>query len=158
MILVTVGSSDFQFDRLIRGIEVIETDEEILVQHGPSTVRPKGAMCVPYLAFHELVEAVRNARVVITHAGVGSVLVAQMNGKKPIVVPRLARYGEVVDDHQLHFAERLAREEMVALVSDPAGLQQAVRSEQPHVAGLIATGSLQSDLREYLQLICGGER
>ena len=156
MIVVTVGSSNFQFDRLVRGVEAIETDEELLVQHGPSSVRPKQAKCVPYLAFDELVEAVRNARVVITHAGVGSVLVAQMNGKKPIVVPRLARYGEVVDDHQLHFAERLARDDAVTLVSDPAELTHAL--ELPVERGsseLDAGGALEADLRRYLQAVCG---
>jgi UDP-N-acetylglucosamine transferase subunit ALG13 len=156
VIVVTVGSSNFQFDRLVRGIEAVETDEEILVQHGPSSVRPKHATCVPYLAFDELVDAVREARVVITHAGVGSVLVAQMNGKKPIVVPRLARYGEVVDDHQLYFAERLARDDAVTLVSDPAELTHALQlpndgAPSPRDAGK----SLEADLRLYLQSVCG---
>ena len=46
-------------------------------------------------------ELVREARIVVTHAGVGSILLALTNGKRPFVVPRLRAFGETVDDHQL---------------------------------------------------------
>ena len=59
--------------------------------------------------FDELVEHVRRARVVVSHAGVGSVLTALANGKRPVVVPRLHRFGEAVDDHQLPFAPQARR-------------------------------------------------
>jgi beta-1,4-N-acetylglucosaminyltransferase len=156
VIVVTVGSSGFRFDRLLRGVDAVETEEEILVQHGPSDVKPRGATCVPYLAFDDLVTAVRKARVVITHAGVGSVLVARMNGKRPIVVPRLARYGEVVDDHQLYFAERLAQDDGVTLVLDPSNLDQAVRSPAEPAPSTRTEGptSLEADLRDYLREAC----
>ena len=122
MILVTTGTNGAAFDRLLRQIEYIDSAEDVLVQHGPSQIRPSGATCVPFLSFEALVDAVRSARAVVTHGGVGSVLIAAMEGKLPFVVPRLARYGEAVDDHQLTFARRLDSEGIVTLVEDPAQL------------------------------------
>ncbi len=101
MILVTTGTNAPAFDRLLRAVEHFDNGESLVVQHGPSKLRPPGATCVDYLAFDQFVELVREARVVITHAGVGSILITLMNGKRPIVVPRLARFGEHVDDHQV---------------------------------------------------------
>ena len=62
----------------------------------------------------------------ICHAGVGSVMVALMNGKRPVVVPRLHRFGEAVDDHQLTFARRFRQAGLVELVEDPAELGAAI--------------------------------
>ena len=59
---------------------------------------------------------------VVTHAGVGSILVAGANGKRPVVVPRLRRFGEAVDDHQLALAQKLEEIGLVVLVDDPSGL------------------------------------
>ena len=158
MILVTVGSNGAPFDRLLRAINELGVDEDLLVQHGPSQIRPRNANCIRFLHFTELERAVRSARIVITHAGVGSVLLSLMNEKRPVVVPRLARFGEVVDDHQLHFAERLAREELVTFVPDPRDLRRAV--EEGAVAGAAsasATGTaLQADLRDYLRHTLNG--
>ena len=122
MILVTTGTNGAPFDRLLREIERIDFGEELLVQHGPSQIRPSRATCVSFLSFDALVDAIRSARLVVTHGGVGSVLISVMQGKRPFVVPRLARYGEAVDDHQLSFARRLDVDGVVKLVADPAGL------------------------------------
>ena len=152
MIVVTVGSNGAAFDRLLQEIDTIDADEELFVQHGPSTIRPRNARCVPFLHFAELEDAVRSARIVITHAGVGSVLLALRNGKKPIVVPRRAQYSEVVDDHQVHFAERLARDDVVTMVDDPKDLAEIVASSHGGASSFAAdSNSLQTELRSYLR-------
>ena len=43
----------------------------------------------------------QRADIVITHGGTGAIIGAVKRGKKVIAVPRLARFGEHVDDHQL---------------------------------------------------------
>jgi beta-1,4-N-acetylglucosaminyltransferase len=121
MILVTVGTNEAPFDRLLR---VFDTNggaarEQMLVQHGPSLLRPEGATCVDFLSFDDLVLAIRRARVVVMHAGVGSIMTALANGKRPVVVPRLRRYGEAVDDHQLDLGRRLHEGGLVTLVEEP---------------------------------------
>jgi UDP-N-acetylglucosamine transferase subunit ALG13 len=152
MILVTTGTSGEAFDRLLGAIEGLGAAEEVVVQHGPSQMRPGNARCVDYVAFPELVELVREARVVVTHGGVGSILVVLMNGKHPFVVPRLARYGEAVDDHQLELAVKLAEVGLVTLVDDPARLSThlAARAHANGKHNGAGAALLVEDLREYL--------
>jgi UDP-N-acetylglucosamine transferase subunit ALG13 len=151
VILVTVGTNEARFDRLLEAVETLGEGEEILVQHGPSAVRPRGAQCVDYLDFDEINEEMRRARVVIAHAGVGSVIVALMNDRRPIVVPRLARFGEAVDDHQVPFGRRLHEVGLVRLVEDPAELASAVSTDE--VAGSVSlrpNPALVAELRGYV--------
>jgi UDP-N-acetylglucosamine transferase subunit ALG13 len=150
MIFVTVGTNEAPFDRLLESIDRLQCDEELVVQHGASLVRPRGAVCIDFLPFDELVDRVRSARVVVTHAGVGSVLVALANGKHPLVVPRLREFGEAVDDHQLAFARRLERAGLVS-ATDPDALETALRTvprESPPLAP--ESNGLAEELRGYL--------
>ncbi|MGZ4309425.1 MAG: glycosyltransferase, partial [Gaiellaceae bacterium] len=124
MIFVTLGTQAFPFDRLLRGLDGV--DEELVVQGGASTYRPARAAWFDYLEYPELLEHVKKARAVVSHAGVGSVMTAVAEGKRPLVVPRLRRYGEAVDDHQLPFARRLAEAGLLTLVEDPAELSAAL--------------------------------
>jgi UDP-N-acetylglucosamine transferase subunit ALG13 len=74
------------------------------------------------------------------------------NGKRPVVVPRLARFGEAVDDHQLPFARRPAEAGAVTLVEDVAALPEALDApaEPPAAFG---AGRLAADLRQSLERI-----
>jgi UDP-N-acetylglucosamine transferase subunit ALG13 len=152
MIFVTVGTNEAPFDRLIRALERIPAGEPLVVQTGASAVRPAAATCFEHLPFDVLSDYVRRARTVVTHAGVGSVLVALSNGKRPVVVPRLARHGEAVDDHQLTFASRFARAGLVTLVEDEDALPEALAASAdlgPR-ARPVADSRLTSELNGYL--------
>lgn len=160
MILVAVGASQFPFDRLLSAIDELPRAEALVVQHGPSQVRPSGARCVPFVPLHNLAELVREARVVVTHAGVGSILLALTNGKRPFVVPRLRAYGETVDDHQLESARRFAEAGLVHLVEDPAELGVAMTANgngaSHEHAGGDETLQLVQELRDYLAATIDG--
>jgi UDP-N-acetylglucosamine transferase subunit ALG13 len=150
MILVSVGTNEARFDRLLRAVDELHCSEQVIVQHGPSAIRPANARCVDYLPFEELVEHVRAARVVITHAGVGSVMVSLANGKRPLVVPRLRCFGEAVDDHQVPLARRLSDAGLVTLAEDPGHLREALAAPEPTVSSLDGGRWLGDDLRTYL--------
>jgi UDP-N-acetylglucosamine transferase subunit ALG13 len=128
MIFVTVGTNEAPFDRLVRAVDGIGGDEPVVCQYGSSSERPARASCVEFLPFEEIVDHVRRARVVVTHAGVGSMLVAFACAKVPIVVPRLRAHGEAVDDHQLVLAKRLAAQGAVRLLEEPALLGRELES------------------------------
>ena len=130
MIFVTVGTNEARFDRLLAALDDLPDGTDLFFQHGPSAVSPTGATCVDYMSFDELAEKMRQARAVVTHAGVGSVLTALLNGTRPIVVPRLQRFGEAVDDHQVHFGRRAQSAGLVTLVEDLAELADAVARHQ----------------------------
>jgi UDP-N-acetylglucosamine transferase subunit ALG13 len=151
MIFVTVGTNEAPFDRLLAAFEAGVGDEELLVQHGPSRIRPAGATCVEFLSYDELVEAVARARVVVMHAGVGSIMTALGNGKRPVVVPRLRRFGEAVDDHQLSLGRRLHESGLVTLVEDPGDVPAALGAVSTSAAlDLGPSRRLVAELRELV--------
>lgn len=158
MIFVTVGTNEARFDRLLRALEDLPPGTELFVQHGPSPIRPPGATCTDYLGFDELAERVREADAVVTHAGVGSILTALLNGTRPIVVPRLQRFGEAVDDHQLDFGRRAQTAGLVTLVEDVAALPEAIaRLQASPPQPPRPDERLLQDLRGYLAATVGRE-
>jgi beta-1,4-N-acetylglucosaminyltransferase len=148
VIAVVLGTQAYPFDRLLRALDGV--DEELVVQGGASTHRPPGATWFDYLEYPALVERVRAARVVVAHAGVGAIVTAVAEGKRPVVVPRLKRYNEAVDDHQVPFARRLAETGLVSLVEDPARLPAALEQTPPPPPALGGESRLAADLRAYL--------
>ncbi len=159
MILVAVGASQFPFDRLLRAVDELPRAEPLVVQHGPSAIRPADARCLQFVPLHNLAELVREARVVVTHAGVGSILLALSNGKRPFVVPRRRAFGETVDDHQLESARRFAQAGLVHLVEDPRQLGAAMTASGEDADAELAApdGELQlvQELRAYLRQTIG---
>lgn len=150
MIFVTAGTLHFPFDRLVRAVDALPGEEEVVLQCRVTPHRPERARHVRELPYPELVEYVRSARAVVCHAGVGSVLTALSNGRRPIVVPRLRRFGEAVDDHQLHFARRVAAAGVVVLVEEPTELAAALELEEPPVEPRAGGTALAADLRATL--------
>lgn len=105
MIFVTLGSQKFQFDRLLKRVDdLIEEGiikEEVFAQIGASTYIPKHYEYVNFLDREKFAEIMDSCNTVITHGGTGVIIGAVKKGKKVIAVPRLAQFGEHVDDHQL---------------------------------------------------------
>ena len=128
VIFVTVGTTHFPFDRLVASVETLDVDDEIVVQRGASRITPGNAQVIDFLSFEAVTDYVRRSRAVISHAGVGSIMVALSNGRRPIVVPRLARYGEAVDDHQAQIAAMLGDQGRVTALDDVGSLRSAVAS------------------------------
>jgi UDP-N-acetylglucosamine transferase subunit ALG13 len=94
----------------------------------------------------------------VTHAGVGTIMTALANGKHPVVMPRLARFGEAIDDHQLGLARRLAEAGYVTLAEDEKTLADAVAGGPAPTNGRRnGNGHLARELREFLteQLAAG---
>lgn len=149
MIFVTVGTCE-PFERLMRAVETLDFDERVIVQRGLSRTTPGNAEALDFVPYPQLVEFVREARVVVTHAGVGTVLTALLNGVKPVVVPRLEEHGEAVDDHQLELATRLERLGLVRAVRDTAQLAEIVREEAGRVRPIRVGGALVEELRSFI--------
>jgi UDP-N-acetylglucosamine transferase subunit ALG13 len=153
MIFVTIGTSE-PFERLLVTVSSWETDEEVVAQVGASTTRPAGALCHEFLSFDETVNLMRRARLVVSHAGVGTVLTALRLGHVPVVVPRLRRFGEAVDDHQVMFARRASALGVVRLVEDLSELDPHMEGHgSAEVRGPVhsAPSALAVDIRSYLR-------
>jgi UDP-N-acetylglucosamine transferase subunit ALG13 len=118
-IVVTVGTDHHPFNRLIgwtnewlRGHH--EMSDRCFVQYGTASVRPtcSGSQ---FLEVSPLSALLDTAEVIICHGGPGSISEAWARGRRPIVVPRLARLGEHVDDHQADFCQQVAGLGKIAL-------------------------------------------
>lgn len=129
MIFATCGSSHFGFDRMMQALAALPA-EELEVQHGPSQP-PPGVIGVPFLPFDDLVARVQTADIVVSHAGVGSILCAIRAGHTPVIFPRLKRFGETVDDHQEELAEALARQGTAIVARSGDDLVQALAAVPP---------------------------
>ena len=104
-IFITLGSQKFQFNRLLKEIDrLVENDtikDEIFAQIGYSDYKPKNYNYKLFLDRNEFSEIMDKCDKVITHGGTGAIIGAIKNDKKVIAVPRLRKFGEHVDDHQL---------------------------------------------------------
>lgn len=105
MILVTLGTNDKPFTRLLqevdRLIEIGTINEDVVVQAGKTKYKSDRMKIVQLVPMSEMEKLVSECSLLITHGGVGSIISGLDHDKCVIAVPRLARYGEHVNDHQL---------------------------------------------------------
>ena len=157
MIFITLGSQKFQFDRLLRKVdELIENgtiNEQVFAQTGHSTYAPKHFETEAFMDRDAFAATMEKADTVITHAGTGAIIGAVKKGKKTIAVPRLAKYGEHVDDHQLQIVEQFTEMDLLEPCWDTEDLAQAYstamkKTYTPYVSN---THTIIADIEKFLQ-------
>lgn len=139
MILVTVGTHEQQFDRLVESMDkwAGEHDEEVIIQTGYSKYEPKNCKWQKFYRKSEMIELIANARLVITHGGPSCYIDVLENGKIPIVVPRCHKFGEHVDDHQLEIGRRLKKDRNnIILIEDIDKLGDAIARYDEIIKGM----------------------
>jgi UDP-N-acetylglucosamine transferase subunit ALG13 len=128
VILVTIGSL-FPFDRLIRLVDELATSwpkEDCFAQIGDGKYEPAHMRFARMLSASEFADAVRTSRLIIAHAGMGSVITA-MEANKPIVIlPRRMEFEEHTTDHQMATARWLSGRRGVYVALDDADLGRAI--------------------------------
>ncbi len=130
MIFATVGTHQQPFDRLIDAVDRLAS-EDLVVQYGRASPPIRCLRAIPFMPFGEMLEHFDAADAVVTHAGVGSVLCATRAGHTPIVVPRLKRFGEHVDDHQEELARALGSRGAVVPLWNTDRLEAVLESLPP---------------------------
>ena len=109
---VTLGLDRKPFTRLLELVdEAVDRNllsRDSLIQRGHTPFSTSNFRVVDFLPFTEMLQAVKEADLVITHAGVGSVLLCLNAGRIPLIMPREGTRGEHVDNHQVEFAEVMA--------------------------------------------------
>ena len=122
MIFVCVGSRDYQFNRLLKALDDLvaegKIDDEIVAQTGLSEYEPKHYTWHRYLDQDVFKDYQRRADLIISHGGTGALVGALKMGKQVIAVPRLAQFGEHIDDHQTQVCGALAGEGYLRQVLD----------------------------------------
>ena len=101
MILVTLGTQDQKFYRLLDYIETSHINDRIVVQAGGSSdYESKKMEIFKFIDYDEMNKLIDEADVIITHGGTGSILTPLKKGKKVIACARLEKYQEHINDHQ----------------------------------------------------------
>jgi UDP-N-acetylglucosamine transferase subunit ALG13 len=126
---VSVGNAHQPFTRLLTAVAAIagSLPQPVTVQHGHTPFRNDSCRSLPFLEMSDFERMIGDSRLVILQAGGGGILQALRSGKIPVVVPRLQQYGEVIDDHQVHWARALSETRRVILVEDVALLLSGAR-------------------------------
>lgn len=110
-VVVSLGTQgDYGFRRLVeRLVAVLPPSADVLWQTGATDVADLSIDARRAVPAHELEAALREADLVIAHAGVGTALSSLEAGRHPVLVPRRAAHREHVDDHQVQIAHELER-------------------------------------------------
>ena len=104
MILVTLGTQDKNFVRLLEKIDQLINNglikDKVIVQAGFTKYNSENMEIFDLIPQDEFNDLMDKADIIITHGGVGNIISALEKNKKVIAVPRLAKYGEHINDHQ----------------------------------------------------------
>lgn len=132
MVFVTLGSQKFQFNRLLKKIDELcdqgIVQEEVFAQIGTSDYEPRNYEYQRFLDRKEFQNYMDKCEIVITHGGTGAIVTAVKKGKRVIAVPRLAKYGEHVDDHQIQLIRQFDGMNLIMPCYDTENLGEKIQS------------------------------
>jgi len=163
MILITLGTISFQFNRAVNWLTILLENgvisEPVFLQYGYSDVsRLVGHPLVtlePTVNGQKITELVENSRLVISHAGQGSTRMLAAKGCSFILLPRLKKYSEHIDEHQLLFAKSVEKfgiknccslEELKSAVLQPPPIFQGQIFQNPKLTEYLLKRYPQKDL------------
>ena len=134
MIFVILGTQDKPFTRLLEALEELKKKkrikEDIIVQAGYTKYNSKYMKIFDYIPMDEFETYIKKADLIITHGGAGSILTSLKQKKKVIAVPRLSKYGEHTNDHQLQIIEELEKEKYILSCMDLSKLEEAYQQSK----------------------------
>ena len=114
MILVTLGTQDKSFKRLLeaidRQVELGNIKDKIVVQAGCTKYESKNMEIFDLIPMEKFDDLIKSCDLLITHGGVGSIITGLKNDKKVIAAARLEKYKEHTNDHQLQIIENFSND------------------------------------------------
>jgi UDP-N-acetylglucosamine transferase subunit ALG13 len=132
LIFVSVGSREYQFNRLLKKLDELvkcgAITDTVIAQIGQSSYIPKYYRYKRFMPVDEFKVYQCNADLIISHGGTGSLISALKMGTQVLAVPRLMKYGEHIDDHQTQVVEVLAKEGYLRYVIDMDNLLDEINT------------------------------
>jgi UDP-N-acetylglucosamine transferase subunit ALG13 len=135
---VSVGNAVQPFHRLIDAVIgcLGALPQPVFVQSGRTPCRTPECTTQQFVGIDEYERRIRGAALLVLHAGAGSVIHAIQSGKVPVVMPRLRRFGEAIDDHQAEYVSLLAKAGKVVVIETAAELEPAAARAMQMQQGL----------------------
>lgn len=131
MILVMLGTQNNSFHRLLEEIDNLikkgTIKEEVIVQAGYTRYNSENMKIFGLVSLEELEKLIEKADLVITHGGVGSIILSLKKSKKVIAVPRLHEYQEHVNNHQKEIIETFNKKGYIIGIQDVKELGEALK-------------------------------
>ncbi len=160
MIFVTVGTQ-LPFNRLLRAVDAWAARNPgvpVHAQTGCSSAILGHVSCSPFLTKPEMDAAFARARVIVGHAGMGTILTAAELGKPVIVLPRAAALGEHRNDHQAATVARLRNLPVLHVAPDDAAIGPLIDRclARDGVAAAVSRSAQPALLAAVSQFIRGG--
>ena len=109
MIFVTVGNDFRSFDRLLKEMDRLapRIPSEIVIQRGYSRYLPRNTRHFDFVPMESAIGYMRRSQLVVSHAGIGTIVLCKEYGVPILILPRRKGYGEHINDHQLEIAKAL---------------------------------------------------
>ena len=137
MIFIAVGTQKFQLNRLLKAVDEIidegKLTEKVFAQSGNSDYIPRNYKAKKFLDKTEFNEMVEQCSILITHCGVGTIITGLKYEKPIIVFPRLEKYHEHVDNHQLQIAHSFSKLNYVIKCGEKDDLSVLIDEAREHV-------------------------
>ena len=136
MIFVVLGTHERPFYRLVKEIDKLALEgkikERIIAQLGFTNYefKAKNIEAYEYIPSDKFEKIMKKARIVITHGGSGTIMLAIRMKKPVIAVPRMAKFGEHADDHQLQIVKEMAKHGNVIAVYEIKNLMKAIKKAE----------------------------
>ena len=130
MILVTLGTQDKPFTRLLDAVQQLIDKgiikDKVVVQAGCSKYESKDMEIFDLIPMDDFERLMSECDLLITHGGVGSIVSGLNKNKKVIAIPRLAKYGEHVNDHQKQIIDNFNKKEYIIGIEETDELEDAL--------------------------------
>lgn len=126
-ILVTLGTQEQSFKRLLDYIENSKFNAEMLVQAGHTKYNSKKMKIFDFIDYEKMNKYLDDADLIITHGGTGSIITPLKKGKKIIACARLSKYEEHVDDHQTEIVDVFSKEGYILKLDEKTSLEKLIK-------------------------------
>jgi beta-1,4-N-acetylglucosaminyltransferase len=130
MIFVTVGNHYQSFDRLLKKVDEIAAriSCEMVIQRGYSEYRPQNTEHFDFVPIHTAMDYIRRSDLVISHAGIGTIILCKEYGIPLLIFPRRKKYGEHSNDHQMEIGKALEerRDGSVHVIYEEGQLEEKI--------------------------------
>ena len=131
MIFISVGSQKFQFNRLLAEIDrLIENNtitDKVFAQIGNSDYKPRNYKYVDFVTQDDFNKLIEKSDIIITHGGTGVIINTIKKGKKVRAIPRLSKYKEHVDDHQIQLINEFKELNLIEAIHEVDELEKAIK-------------------------------